>query len=90
MGDPVEELLRTRLILAGRLQGRGERVLRAKAPGSPPPPFLGALGSVGAMAREMGSGDRIRTQSRVFLKPMFFKKYLFIWLCQVLVAVGGI
>lgn len=35
MGNPVEELLWTRLILAGSLRGRGQEVLRAKALGPP-------------------------------------------------------
>ena len=38
----------------------------------------------------VGSGDRVQTQSRVFLKLMLFKKCLFFWLCQVSDAVGGI
>lgn len=35
VGNPVEELLWTRLILAGSLWGRGQEVLRAKALGPP-------------------------------------------------------
>lgn len=44
MGDPVEELLRTRLILAGSLWGGGEDVLRPQALGPPAPALTSPRG----------------------------------------------